>query len=141
MSRRTARVASLIRRIVAEMIQVELADPRLPPLTSVTRTEVTSDLSLATIHVSVLSERTNAGPRAIEALEAAAGRIRARLAAELTIRKAPALRFRLDESVQRAFETVQVIEALNRQREAAQQGAPAPGEGSQNRQDQRPEDE
>ncbi|MCG3128499.1 MAG: Ribosome-binding factor A [Phycisphaerae bacterium] len=121
MSRRTERVASLIRRIVAEQIQDGLHDPRVPSLTSVTRVDVAPDFSVADVHVSVMS----AGPGAelcVAALRHAAGRIQSILAPQLTMRVCPRLRFHLDESLKRGFALTQLIDhemAELRAREAA----------------------
>lgn len=125
MSRRTERVASLIRRIVAEQIQDGLHDPRIPSLTSVTRVEMSPDMSVADVHVSVMSSPVQA-ELCVQALQHAAGRIQSILAPQLTMRLCPRLRFHLDESLKRSFELTQLIdhemEAL-RAREAARGAA------------------
>ncbi|MFQ5806844.1 MAG: 30S ribosome-binding factor RbfA [Phycisphaerae bacterium] len=111
MSRRTERVASLIRTILAEAIRNRLSDPRIEPLTSITRVEVSADLSLAHVYVSVMAE----GARqklSVEALRHAAGRLRSMVARQVALRQMPQLDFRLDESVQRSFETVQQLDRL-----------------------------
>lgn len=119
MTRRLLRLSSLIRRVLAETIQYRLSDPRIAPFTSVTRVEVAADLSLATVYVSVMADGKPAAARlTLEALESAAGRLRSRLADALTVRRVPTLQFKLDESVRGAFETVQVIDALARERES-----------------------
>jgi ribosome-binding factor A len=110
-SRRTERVASLIRTILAEAIQNRLNDPRIEPLTSITRVDVSADLSVAHVYVSVMAE----GERrklSVEALRHAAGRLRSLVAREVTLRQTPQLDFRLDESVQRSFETVQQLDRM-----------------------------
>jgi ribosome-binding factor A len=110
-SRRTERVASLIRSILAEAIQNRLSDPRIEPLTSITRVEVSADLSVAHVYVSVMAE----APRrklSVSALRCAAGRLRSVVAQEVTLRQTPQLDFRLDDSVQRSFETVQQLDRI-----------------------------
>jgi ribosome-binding factor A len=109
MSRRTERIASLIRDLIADAIQTDLSDPRIEPLTSITRVEVTPDLSLARIHVSVLAPPARQ-TLCVRALRHAAGRLRTLAARELVLRQAPRLEFHLDESLQRGFETMQAIE-------------------------------
>jgi len=123
MSRRTQRLSSLIRRILADAIQTRLSDPRIAPFTSITRVEVAADLTIATVYVSVMAQRETAGRLTVEALESAAGRLRSRLADELTVRRVPELRFRYDESLQGAFETVRVIESLVGEHAPAAEGA------------------
>lgn len=111
MSKRIERVASLIRTILAEAIQTRLQDPRIPPITSITRVEVAADFTVARVHVSVLAPE----PRrelCLRALRGSAGHLRWLLGRELRLRKVPELDFRLDESLRRGFETVQLIERL-----------------------------
>ena len=45
----------MIRSIVADAIQNRLNDPRILPLTSITRVAVSDDFSLARIYVSVMA--------------------------------------------------------------------------------------
>ena len=111
MSRRTERVASLIRTIVAEAIQSRLSDPRIEPLTSITRVEVSADLSVAHVYVSVMAEAVRR-ELSVRALRHASGRLRSLVAREVSLRQVPELDFRLDESVQQSFRTVQQIDGL-----------------------------
>lgn len=114
MSRRTERIGSVIRSVIAEAIQSRLSDPRILPLTSITRVDVTEDLQLARVHVSVLAPPARR-TLCVEALQSAAGRLRRLLAPELRLRKLPTLEFHLDESVQHAFTTVEAIDAAMRE--------------------------
>lgn len=109
MSRRTERVGSLIRTIIAQAIQSRLHDPRIAPLTSVTRVEVSADWSVARVHISVLAPEAQQ-KLSVEALRHAAGRLRTMVAERITLRQAPRLDFLLDTSLKRAFETVQAID-------------------------------
>jgi ribosome-binding factor A len=109
-SRRTERIGNVIRALVAEAIQSRLSDPRIAPLTSITRVEVSADLAVARVHVSVMAEE----PRqalCLQALRHAAGRLRSLVAQRIVLRHVPRLDFLLDSSVQGAFRTVQVIDA------------------------------
>lgn len=111
MSRRIERVNSLVRSVISEAIQRRLSDPRIEPLTSITRVEVSTDLSNARVHVSVMA--TDARKKlCVQALQHAAGRLRGMLAEQLTMRQVPRLLFCLDDSVQRAFETVETIDSV-----------------------------
>lgn len=110
MSRRTERVAHVIRNVVADAIR-QLSDPRIEPLTSVTRVEVSPDLSVAHVRVSVMAAEARR-ELCVRALQHAAGRIRAELAGELRLRKLPLLQFHLDESVRRGFEAVRQLDQL-----------------------------
>lgn len=109
MSRRLERVASAIRRIIAEAIQHELADPRVAMMTSVTRVTISPDLSVAKVFVSVMAP---AGKKSatIRALQHARGHLRTLVAADLQMRQVPELVFQLDESLQKAAATIELLD-------------------------------
>jgi len=98
---RPERVAQFMRREIAEILEHRLSDPRLQGLVvSVTDVEVTQDLSLARVYVSVL-ETGEARERALAALQSAAGFVRHLLAPRLELREVPDIRFLHDASIER----------------------------------------
>ena len=105
---RTERVASVIQRVVGDALTHRLSDPRLSPLTSVTRVEVSGDLQVAKVYVSVLGAEGD-GRRTFAALQHARGRIQRTLARRLRARFCPEVRLYLDESLKRAAETIEII--------------------------------
>src|SRR5690606_12637392 len=95
MTRRTERIQELIREELSDLIMRDLRDPRLEGgLISLTRVEVSPDLSNARIFVSVMSE-TNDPQEAVKALQAASGYLHKELVHRLELRKIPFLNFRL----------------------------------------------
>jgi ribosome-binding factor A len=98
-----------MRTIIAEAIQTRLSDPRIPLITSVTRVQVSEDLSVARVHVSVMASEAER-EQCLKGLHSARGRIHGILREEMSLRKIPELVFRLDESVQGSFQTLQVID-------------------------------
>ena len=111
MGRRPERVGHLIREIVAEAIQTRLNDPRIEPLTSITRVNVSADLSLARINVSVLGTPARQ-ELTLNALRGAASRLRAIVRERITARHIPQLEFYLDDSIKRGIETVNQLDEL-----------------------------
>ena len=99
MSRRTERVNELIRHELSQMLLHELRDPRLEGLLSITRVEVSPDLSTARVFVSVMSETADQ-QEALKALRAAAGYIHKELVHRLEMRRVPFLTFLLDKSIE-----------------------------------------
>ena len=86
---------------VATFLGEGAKDPRLVGMITVTGVDVTRDLRHAKVFISVMgsdSERAST----VEALEGMAGHLRSRLARVLSLRVAPSLSFKLDESVARA---------------------------------------
>ncbi|UCG34315.1 MAG: 30S ribosome-binding factor RbfA [Phycisphaerales bacterium] len=106
---RLERVASTVREVVSEAIQRRLNDPRIVPMTSVTRVEVSGDLMYAKVHVSVMGT-PGEQRRTLGGLERSTRYIQSLLAKRLTTRHCPRLRFVLDPSIQRAMETNRIID-------------------------------
>lgn len=105
------RIASVIRAVLAEAIRERLSDPRIEQMTSITHVDVSADLSVARVHVSVMAP-TARQQLTLVALKHASGRLRTLVSKELFVRQTPQITFLLDESLQRGFETVQKIDQL-----------------------------
>ena len=101
---RPARVAELIRRIVAEALE-EIEDERLG-LVSVTGVDVDRDLDRATVWFTTLDG--DDAPEVAEAFEEHGPRLRRAVGDEARLRKIPALRFRPDASV-RTGERIEML--------------------------------
>jgi len=109
---RPERVAHLMRREVADIL-VRLRDPRISRWVSVTDVEVTPDLSLARVYVSVLA----AGDErrcSLEALAHAAGFVRRELAPRLGLREVPEVRFLLDSSIETGARVDELLRKIER---------------------------
>lgn len=109
--RRVQRVAHVIRAIVAEAIQTRISDPRVERLTSITRVEVSPDLSVAHVHVSVMAAPARQR-LTLMALERAAGRMRSLVGAQIALRQAPTIRFHLDTALQKGLKTIAILDGL-----------------------------
>ncbi len=105
---RPRRVAEQIQRELAELIQLEVKDPRVGMVT-LTDVEVTPDYSHAKIYFTLLSQghsldETQAG------LNRAAGYLRSQLAHRMRLRIMPQLHFVFDSSVERGVQLSHLIE-------------------------------
>lgn len=105
---RKQRVATAVRHIVSEAIVHGLNDPRVAPLTTITRVEMTGDLMIARIFLSVQGGKAVEG-RTLAALKHATGHIQRMVARELSIRQCPALRFELDEVAKGTRRTMDLL--------------------------------
>ena len=108
---RPERVAQTIKREMAEILTQRLRDPRLGGMISVTDVEVTPDLSLARIFVSVLAP-DDARDRALAALAHSAGFVRHELAPRLGLREVPEIRFMLDTSIQQGARVEELLRRI-----------------------------
>ena len=95
---RSARVADEVRRIVAQTLQTEMCDPRIPFLTSVSEVKMNGDLSVATILFTIPGDET-AKTAALQILDSSKGLFRSAVARGLSLRTAPELVFALDRSL------------------------------------------
>lgn len=98
---RTQRVADYLRRELAQLIQLEVRDPRVGMVT-VNDVEVSRDLSHAKIFVTVMGQDTaeQAAP-CLEALNHAAGFLRTQISKQTQMRTTPRLHFVFDASIGR----------------------------------------
>lgn len=115
---RPIRIAEQIRQEIIPIVEYELNDSRIGYVT-VTDVEVTPDLKLAKIFVSLLSGDQKEKDISLQALNHAAGYIRRELGARLRLRYTPQLSFLYDYSLERGNR----IEELLRE-EAAKMSVP-----------------
>lgn len=109
---RGARIADQIQRELAELIRLEVRDPRVGMVT-LTGVELSRDQSHARVFFTVLGGEAGVAD-ALEGLGRAAGFLRTALAKRLTTRKVPELHFEHDESVERGMRLTRLIdEAVN----------------------------
>ena len=122
---RRARIADQIQRELAELIRLEVRDPRVGMVT-ITGVDLSRDQSHAKVYFTVLGAPSDA-EHAQEGLQRAAGFLRSALAHRLTTRSVPELAFAFDESVERGVRLSRLIdEAVNPQPPARRpRGKPA----------------
>lgn len=113
MSIRTERVARLIQREVASLLNTTFYETSQTMLT-VTGARVTPDLSMAYIYVSSLGKTKAERQGALQRLEDSTPRIRHALAGRIRhqVRKIPNLRFFLDESAEEAAHIERLLDQV-----------------------------
>ena len=94
MANKQERIASIIRKNIAEIIQFQVKDPHLG-FVSIPEVKVSKDFSYATVYVSFFKDE-DIEP-SLEVLNKAKGFIRSELASKLDTRRVPEIRFVLDE--------------------------------------------
>jgi ribosome-binding factor A len=127
MGRRPERLAEGIREEVARIVASDLKDPRIGFVT-ITRVEVTRDLSHARVLVGVLggdAERE----RSLAALKSAAGFVRRELGRRLRIRVVPEVEFRYDKGIEATDRVARLLLGEGASPEAAS-AATAPADGA-----------
>lgn len=94
---------------MADIIQNEIKDPRLPPLVSVVEVRASRDLSHAHLYISVLGDE-QARKDCEAALRSASGFIRRELTSRVRLRVAPELHFVFDDSIERGVRMTKLID-------------------------------
>ncbi len=110
-STRPQRVARVIKEEMSRIMREEMNDPRVG-FVSITQVEVSSDLRMANIYVSVYGTPEEQ-QQSIEVLERATGFLRSLLGKALEMRYIPAIQFHLDHSLEHGahiFELLKQVE-------------------------------
>ena len=103
---RTDRVAQQIQREIAELIRLQVNDPRVK-LVTITGVEVARDYSIAKVFFTRMDGQHE---EALRGLEHAAGFLRSQLSRSLKLRVIPQLHFVYDASVERGSRLSQLID-------------------------------
>ncbi len=112
---RKERVASLVQEVVSDAIARRISDPRVSPLTTVTRVKVSGDLLIATVYLAVSGDEGAEG-LTLQALQHAAGYIQRMVAQELDMRQCPELRFEIDKTLKKVKHTLELLRENRRTR-------------------------
>lgn len=128
---RTIRIAGEMQRALSEIIQFDMKDPRIPPVTGVTKVKLTKDLQFAKVYVSIFASPEEK-KTAVECLASSEGFIRSMLGKRMIIRQLPRLTWRLDNSAEEGEAMSKKIdEVIRRDAEALAEsgGAEVPADG------------
>jgi ribosome-binding factor A len=115
---RMRRVDEAIRQVIGDAVAGNLKDPRVGFVT-VTDVRTSADLRHARVYVSVLGADGGASERqerddTLAGLRSAHGFLQGRLAAELRLKRTPALEFIYDETTDRALRVDELIDEIGR---------------------------
>jgi ribosome-binding factor A len=105
---RSRRVADQIQRELADIIRLELKDPRVG-LATITAVDVSSDLEHAKIFVTSLGPVSD-HDALLAGLRRASGFLRSQLSHRMKLRIVPALSFEYDSSVERGMQLSRLID-------------------------------
>ncbi|MCY0898270.1 MAG: 30S ribosome-binding factor RbfA [Firmicutes bacterium] len=112
---RAERVAQLMQRELGQMLLTEVKDPRIG-FVSITRVEVSRDLSQARIYVSVMGTREEK-EASFTGLKQAAHFLRGEVARRLGLRRAPEMVFREDTGIQESLNIQELIRQVSQQQD------------------------
>lgn len=115
MTQRTDQVASTLQKATQDVLSRGLADPRVHGLITVTRVEVSADLSNATFFCSVTPHEHK--KLSMHGLKSASTWVRRQVADKVRFRRMPKFTFKLDEQLLRQQEVLASIAEANQEDE------------------------
>jgi len=108
---RTERLGNIIQEKIGSLIlEGKIKDNRVSSFLSITKVDVSNDLSYADVYVSDVRGKNI--EKGAEGLQSAAGFIQSQLGKTMHVRKIPHLRFHADTSVGDSFDLIKKIEKL-----------------------------
>ncbi len=107
-------LGSTIQRELALIILHDLDDPRITGFPSITRVEVSPDLSIADVYVTIMGT-PGAQTAALNALKHSAGMMRTRLTKALTLRVAPFIKFHIDEQLKKELNVLNLLDKVRQE--------------------------
>ncbi|MDR2596581.1 MAG: 30S ribosome-binding factor RbfA [Treponema sp.] len=108
---RTERLGQIIQEKISSLVlEGRIKDKRVNPFISITKVDVSKDLSYADVYVSEI--RGKNAEKGTEGLQSAAGFIQSQLGLSMRIRKIPKLRFHSDTGIGESFDLIKKIDEL-----------------------------
>lgn len=108
--KRTDRIAEMIQRKLAQIIPLEIKDPRLKGFITISAVKVAADLGHAKIYFTVFNDDKKV---VTTILNASASYLRSALARSITLRTVPQLHFIYDESIEYGENLSRLIDKVN----------------------------
>lgn len=122
-TRRIERIQELLKEELSDIIHHGLKDPRIGFVT-VTGVDVSADLSHAKVYLSVMGGASDK-ERTMNGIASAAGYVQRMLGSRVTMKSLPRLEFLLDESVDRGFHIMELLQKIEEERKCDRHEGPA----------------
>ena len=106
---KNTRINGEVQKELSVIIQNEIKDPRIAPMTSVVAVEVAPDLKTCKAYISGLGNE-EAAQNTLAGLKSAEGYIRRQLARTVNLRNTPEIRFILDQSIEYGVTMTKLID-------------------------------
>ena len=109
------RINEEIKKALSEIIR-DMKDPRTSPMTTALLVEATNDLKIAKVRISVYDKSDDVRRETVAQLNRAEGFIARELGKRVDLRRIPALKFSLDDSIEYAVHISEIINKLQSER-------------------------
>ena len=119
-NRRVLKAAQAIREVVSMAILTDLKDPRVSDVT-VTFVEVSADMRMAKVHVSVMGDETKQN-LCLRGLQNSAGFLQSKVGRRIDTRYTPKIQYSLDKGMKHAMMVTRILEEVLPQERAESDG-------------------
>lgn len=116
-TRRVNRLNSLLKEVISEVIWKDVGHPKVSELVTVTNVEVTKDLALAKVYISVIGSDQDK-EETMKALQSAAGYVAVLASKKVVLRHFPSLIFKLDESVDKHMRINDILKDIEQEKQS-----------------------
>lgn len=110
---KNTRINGEVQKELSILINREIKDPRINPMTSVVAVEVAPDLKHAKVYISVLGD-ADSQKSTLAGLRSAAPYLRGQLAKSINLRNTPELIFVMDQSIEYGVNMSHLINEVNK---------------------------
>ncbi len=110
---KNTRINGEVLKELSRIIQNDIKDPRIAPMTSVTSVEVAPDLKTCKAFISVLGNE-EAQKDTLKGLRSAEGYIRRELARTVNLRNTPEIKFIADQSIEYGINMSKLIDEVTK---------------------------
>ncbi len=111
-TRRQEKIARVVKEAVSDAIANHLSDPRIESFVSVTRVEVSADMRIADVYLSMFGGTETAQNKTFAAITHARSRIQTILAEQSQSRFCPVINIHRDENFKKSLEIMKLIDGL-----------------------------
>ncbi len=120
MIKRTDRLNSLLKEVIAEVVMREVRNPKVNTLVTIKKVEITRDLHHAKVYISLIGSDTEK-QITLKALQSAAGYISTQASKKVVMRYFPHLTFHLDETLDDELRIHNLLEQIHEEQEKRSQ--------------------
>lgn len=110
---KNTRINGEVQKELSKLIEFEIKDPRIHPMTSVVSVEVAPDLKHAKVYISVLGNEEDRRNTYL-GLKSATPFLRTSLAKNINLRNTPDLTFIMDQSIEYGVNMSKLIDEVNK---------------------------
>lgn len=112
MIKRTDRLNSLLKEVIAEVVMHDVRNPKVHALVTIKKVEITKDLHYAKVFISLVGSPQEK-EQTLQALQSASGFISLQASKKVVMRYFPTLTFFLDDSLENELRVHNLLEKIH----------------------------